>query len=399
VLVTHPGTQHSFRLAAELEHRDALMAFYTGAAFTAGGLVDSVWQGLPGRWRRILERRRIAGLSPRHLHCRVAGEIAALWRLRGGADAQQVMHRRNKCFQESIPDRALTTASAVIGFDTAAWILCGRCQEHSVPIILDQSIGHPDTKIATYKLVREQYPEWSDGIEARRCEVREAERQEHEKTSCIVAGSSFVKQTLVDQGVAPEKIRVNPYGVDCQRFRVSRHRHSGPLRFLFVGGINARKGVQLLIDAWRKLSTAGAELWLVGGASKNVLELLPDLPGLRYLGRVPNEEVAELMQQCDVFVFPSYFEGLALVILEAMACGLPVITTSASGGCDVITDGKDGWIIGPGDLTGLVDRMSYCLEHRQIVRDMGLAARATAERFTWSAYGDRWMQILAEVCG
>jgi glycosyltransferase involved in cell wall biosynthesis len=104
------------------------------------------------------------------------------------------------------------------------------------------------------------------------------------------------------------------------------------------------------------------------------------------------------MQQCDVFVLPSYFEGFGLVLLEAMASGLPIITTTATAGPDILTEGTDGWNIEPGDLASLVERMNYCLEHPAEVREMGRQARATAQRFTWSAYGERWMRILAEVC-
>jgi alpha-maltose-1-phosphate synthase len=98
-----------------------------------------------------------------------------------------------------------------------------------------------------------------------------------------------------------------------------------------------------------------------------------------------------------VLVFPSYFEGFGLVLLEAMACGLPVITTTATAGPDIVSAGEDGWIIESGDLGALEEKMTYCLEYPEIVRQMGLQARATAERYSWSAYGDRWMTILAEL--
>jgi glycosyltransferase involved in cell wall biosynthesis len=399
VLVSHPGTQHSFRLAAQLHRREALLGFYTGLAFAAGGVADGIWRLLPTKLRRRLSNRRMIGVPPSRLHRRPASELAALWRVRRGGNGQEVWHRRAEMFQRSIPDSALSASSAVIGFDTAAWILSARCGALNVPLILDQSTTHPDAKLPAYALAQQQYPDWSEGIEPRRREVREAEQQEHEGAARIVAATTFTKRSLIDHGVAARKIRINPYGVDFERFTVRPHGNSRPLRFIFVGSVNARKGVPLLVDAWQKLGPRGAELWLVGAASKEALALLPELPGLKCWGAVPHEEVAALMQQCDVLVFPSYFEGFGLVLLEAMACGLPVITTTATAGPDIVTQATDGWIIEPGDLAGLIETMNYCLEHPQVVREMGLAARATAERFTWSAYGDRWMEILAEVCG
>jgi glycosyltransferase involved in cell wall biosynthesis len=77
-----------------------------------------------------------------------------------------------------------------------------------------------------------------------------------------------------------------------------------------------------------------------------------------------------------------------------MASGLPVITTTATAGPDIITQNKDGWIMGAGDLDALVETMRFCLENRDEARGVGITARATAERFSWEAYGDRWAEIL-----
>jgi starch synthase len=398
VLLAHPGTQYSFRLAAELQRRGALSAFYTGLAFAKHGWIDRLSSLMPAHWRRRLANRCLAGVPSKRLYRRPASELAAMWRLRRGCDSQQVWHRRAEQFQQSISDGALTRSSAVIGFDTASWVLAKRSTFRGIPFILDQSIGHPDAKVPAYALVRQQYPTWIEGVAARRPEVRAAEQVEHDTAVAIVAASSFTRRTLIDHGVAEAKIRVNPYGVDTDRFEGKHASQSRCLRFIFVGLINARKGVPLLFEAWHKLRASGAELWLVGSASKQVLPLLPETRGVKHFGRVPHEEVPALMQQCDVFVFPSYFEGFGLVLLEAMASGLPVITTTATSGPDILTEGEDGWIIEPGDLSSLVQKMTFCLEHPQIVREMGMRARSTAERFTWSAYGNRWIQILSEVC-
>jgi glycosyltransferase involved in cell wall biosynthesis len=398
VLLAHPGTQHSYRLAAELERHHALFGFYTGIAFPPDGFIDRTMRALPAQWRGRLANRRIAGVPPNRLHSRPMSELSTFWRGGRGGDSQQVWHRRAERFQCSIPDAALDRASAVVGFDTAAWLLARRCAARGVPFVLDQSIGHPDAKLPAYALVREQYPAWTDGVSARRPDVRAAEQVEHDGATAIVAASSFTKRTLVEHGVDAAKIYVNPYGVDCTAFQVGRRDGQRPLRFIFVGAVNARKGVPLLVDVWQKLAAANAELWLVGGASKQAVSLVSDVRGLKHFDRVPRAEVAALMQQCDVFVLPSFFEGFGLVLLEAMACGLPVITTTATAGPDIVTDGENGWVTASGDLEALMARMSFCLDHPHVVREMGSHARATAERFTWAAYGDRWMQILAPIC-
>jgi len=104
------------------------------------------------------------------------------------------------------------------------------------------------------------------------------------------------------------------------------------------------------------------------------------------------------MSESDVFVFPSYFEGFGLVLLEAMAAGIPVLTTTATAGPDIITQDHDGWVTEPGDLNMLVNAMQFCLQNRDQIATMRETARATAERFSWDAYGDRWHAILERAC-
>jgi starch synthase len=325
-------------------------------------------------------------------------ELLAQWRLRRGVDEQEVMHCRNEDFQRSIPDSAFQKPDVVIGVDTASWILAERCREIGQSFVLDQSTVHPDAKQAMHHTVRTRFPEWSStGFEMRLPMVRQAEIREQHNATLIVCGSSFSKQTLIDHAVPAEKIRIIPYGVDSERFKRSVHQPPRPFRFVFVGIVTARKGVPILIEAWKQLSPKNAELWFVGATSSDARRLIPELAGLRLLGPVPQMDVPTFLQQCDVFVFPSFFEGFGLVILEAMACGLPVITTTATAGPDIISHDQDGWIIEPGDLDGLVRTMRSCLENRNRVAEMGRKARATAEKFSWDTYGDRWVTILQDV--
>jgi glycosyltransferase involved in cell wall biosynthesis len=398
ILVAHPGTQHSARLAAELARRNALSGFYTGVAYSAHGLVDRICHVVPQAWERRLRKRRVVGVQSRLLHARPLNELAAHWRLRHGGNAQEVWQRRGERFQHSIPERALRAASAVIAFDTSAWILAERCAAHGVPLLLDQTTPHPDAKLPIYRQLRKRYPEWDDWSELRRPVVRQAEEVEHQRATLIVAGSTFVQNSLISHGVPQSRIRVNAYGVDTNEFRPNGQRADQPMRFIYAGAIRGRKGMPLLIEAWRQLRPRGAELWIVGAASSATQHLIPDLPGLRVLGAMPREQLATTLRECDVFVFPSFFEGLALVVLEALASGLPVIATTTSGAADVITAGQDGFLIDPGNVAALVELMNACLEQPAMVREMAQKARVTAERFTWSAYGDRWMQILADVC-
>jgi glycosyltransferase involved in cell wall biosynthesis len=213
----------------------------------------------------------------------------------------------------------------------------------------------------------------------------------------IVVASSFSRSTLVSQGISEDKILINPYGVDLELFHPpASPRERRPLRFLFLGLISARKGIPLLLEAWERMRLRDAELWLVGPVSERERALIPDLPGLKVLGKHPHQELPNLLRQCDVLVFPSYCEGFAMVILEALASGMPVITTEATAGPDLIQDGVEGRLIPSGDMDALCAAMTDFASAPDKLESNALAARRCAEKFSWDVYGDRWQQILRD---
>ena len=327
-------------------------------------------------------------------------ELLALLRQKFGTEAQIALHERNDNFQRAIPDDEIAQSDVVVGFDTSSSILADRAAKARRALILDQTIAHPRSKNRVYELIRRQFPDWSDDLEVRAASVSTAEDAEHRKANRIVVASSFTKSTLVENGVPAEKILLNPYGVDLRRFSFTEGPRSGrPFRFLFAGLVCARKGIPLLLKAWEALGRKDAELWIVGPVSPTAPGNWLDGARAGFFGKLSNTELAGVMAESDVFVFPSYFEGFALVLLEAMASGLPVITTTATAGPDIISPERDGWIIEPGNLDALVETMRFCRENRDRITEMGANARRTAERFSWDAYGDRWVEILQAVAG
>jgi alpha-maltose-1-phosphate synthase len=396
-LVVHPGTQHSADLARELERLDALAGFHTGfVAGDGGGWARHLGMlGFP--LRRKLSKRRARGVPASKTHLQIGLELASQAFRALGHDGQAHFHWRNERFQRAVPDRAISEADVVIGFDTSSWILAERCRALRRPLIMVRTIGHPDANEAANKLLASQFPDWAETAELRLPQVRQAEQIEFDEASLIVGSSRFTHDTLVAHGVASDKIRIIPHGVDIERFSVGPTRRNRPFRFIFVGSLSSRKGIPLLLDVWRRMVRSDAELWLVGSISTKVRTLLPDLPGMRVWGHVPGHRVPDMLQQCDVFVFPSYFEGFGLVILQAMACGLPVISSQATAAPDLIgAPGNGGWILPTGQQEALEQTMAYCCAHQDEMLEIGRIARSIAERHSWQAYGRNWLPVLKE---
>jgi glycosyltransferase involved in cell wall biosynthesis len=191
---------------------------------------------------------------------------------------------------------------------------------------------------------------------------------------------------------------INPYGVDWARFAAApaSDRSQRPLRFLFLGSHLARKGLPVLFDAWRALGTkrGDAELWLAGHCGERERALIPELPGLKLLGLVPHADVPALLGQVDVFVLPSFFEGFGLVLLEALAAGVPFISTPHTGAADLPADPVLGQLVPAGSTEALVAALEQALAHPPDRAAVRAAVRALEPRFSWEAYGDRWADLL-----
>jgi len=202
----------------------------------------------------------------------------------------------------------------------------------------------------------------------------------------LMCNSTFTKRTLVNAGIASEKITVTPYGFPVVD---PKPRQLGDkVIFLNAGTQNLRKGLHLLYRAWRKaqFSADEAELWLVGKMTLPE-QLVRDLPGsVKIWNSIPRSELMELYKQASVFVLPSLADGFAMVISEAMSRGVPVITTENTGGPDVITHGKDGWIVPVGNEEALVNQMKWCVENKHRVEEVSIEAIERAKQWQWSDY-------------
>jgi glycosyltransferase involved in cell wall biosynthesis len=322
------------------------------------------------------------------------------WRARNAARAvgeEAAFFERNRRFQEAIPDREFLSANVVIGFDTSAWLLGRRAKALNRTFILDQSIGHPVAKERIFESLRQRFPEWSNSAPKKSAEIMAVEREEHALADVIVVPSDFVKQTLVEEGVDESKIRIIPFGTDLALFHPPEKRDGKRVVFLFVGGLTARKGLPVLLEVWRQLALPDAELWLAGSGGIPPRESRTLPPTVKVLGPQGRQQVASLMRQADVFVFPSFFEGLAQVQIEALATGLPVIGTHESGVGGLITDGVDGKIVPAGDVCALADSMRGLAMDHELRRRMQSAAIEKRGQLGWNIYGDRWAALLAAI--
>lgn len=210
----------------------------------------------------------------------------------------------------------------------------------------------------------------------------------------ILVPSEHIAGELARHGTPRDRIAVVPYAADTKRFRPDPNKSSDVERctFLFAGGITQRKGIKYLLEAWRRVRRPGWTLQLLGALPSDPGPLRSYLGEVENLGRVGHAEMPARMAAADVFVFPSLFEGSAVVTYEALACGLPSIVTPGAG--SVARDGLDGLLVPPRDVDALAAAMARLGESPDLRARMAASARIRAEEFDWPRYH---AAIVAEV--
>jgi glycosyltransferase involved in cell wall biosynthesis len=159
------------------------------------------------------------------------------------------------------------------------------------------------------------------------------------------------------------------------------------LRALFVGSLGQRKGLSYLFRAVDSMSPA-VELTMIGARPFSPCPALDRaLAGVRWISSCSHQDVLTEMAAHDVLVFPSLFEGFGLVLLEAMAMGLPVITTAHTAGPDLITEGIEGFIVPIRSPGAIAEKLDLLRREPDLRATMGEQARQRAREFTWEQYG------------
>lgn len=221
----------------------------------------------------------------------------------------------------------------------------------------------------------------------RRCNNRKRTLQECDQ---ILAISSFVKRSLIEAGFRAEKIAVTPLGVKFEDYPLTDGTEDGGFTTLYIGSVSVAKGIHHLLKAWQLNgwgNNNSVRLVLCGQVSPTIRDLLAeyDFSNVKTPGFV---DPRDYHQDASVFVFPSISDGFGKAPLEAMAAGLPVLTTENTGLPDIITDGCEGFIIPAGDPKSLADRLDRLRERPDTRNKMGEQALKTAREQTWEKHVD-----------
>lgn len=401
--ISHPTGNQNSRNAAEAFYKAGqLEKFYTTIAWDSQ---TNLAKCLPNSVAALLKRREfntipaelITTQSSREVCRLLAGKLKlnSLTRHETGLLSVDAIYQAFDNFvARQLPGQ--TGVSQMYSYEDGALATFKAAKQHNLQTLYELPIGYWRAAQQIMGEEAQLKPEWANTILSTRNSPKKLARKDEELALAdkIIVASQFTADTLKLSAVYDKEIIIIPYGSPQPVKQANFKRHK-KLKVLFVGGLSQRKGLSYLLDAAQLLNDK-IELTVIGSRITKCAPLDAALQQYRYIPSLPHQEILKEMDQHDVFVFPSLFEGFGLVILEAMARGIPVITTAHTAGPDVITDGEDGYIVPIRSAEAIAEKLELLANNRDLLDQLKTAALAKARLFSWAKYQSQLITLLHE---
>lgn len=337
---------------------------------------------LAARTRAFPLRELVRLLAPR------AGLRSLVKRETGPFSVDAVYHSLDRRVATRLPRGGF---SAVYAYEDGALASFRAARAHGLATLYDLPIGYWRAARNILLEEAEREPEWAATLHGNQDSAAKTARKDEELAlaDLVLVASSFTLRTLEEAPAFSGTVVLLPYGAPAPAAVTAmpaRPRNSTRLRVLYVGSLGQRKGISYLFRAIEELAGA-VELTVIGTKPMAACPPLDAaLARVRWIPSCSHTEVLAEMAAHDVFVFPSLFEGFGLVLLEAMAMGLPVITTPHTAGPDLIDNGVEGFIVPIRSAPALVERLDFLRREPGVRAEMSERARFRAQQFTWANY-------------
>jgi glycosyltransferase involved in cell wall biosynthesis len=295
--------------------------------------------------------------------------------------------------------RRIAFCDAFIAISGAGLLTGRKVQDSGGRFICDRGSTHQRYQ---ENILAEEYRRWSVPQPLAKPHITVREEEIYATADAITVPSTVAKRSFLQMGLAPEKIHVIPYGVRLDHFTRTEAPPQDSFQILFAGQVSLRKGIPYLLQAFARLKHSKKHLTIVGAIQDDIRSLLATLPteDVTFTGSLPQPELAKKMSASHLLVLPSIEEGLALVQGQAMACGCPVLATTATGAEDLFTDGREGFIVPGHNIDALTEKMQQIADDPTLQRRLSEAALLRVKNLGgWDQYGEIWDKLLHQLTG
>lgn len=291
-------------------------------------------------------------------------------------------------------------SDAFIFYRTEGYTTTRRLKEeesHTV-CIMEEVNSHVDNQ---YAIMQQEYRSICRGKYPEKIPDHTMRLKTYESADYILCPSEFVRGSFIQRGFAPERLLKVNFGFSPMKQTgcpaVAQNKEC--FRVLYVGQLHFRKGLRYAIEAFRRLKHPKKEFVIVGSRSGITgLEKIQLPNEVLFTGTLKGEALNEQYRRASVFILPSLEEGLALVQLEALSFGIPILITTNTGGSDIIMDGVQGFIVPPADANALAEKLQHMADDKLLLESMSEQALKTAHAYgSWDLAVKRLADILTPI--
>jgi len=277
-----------------------------------------------------------------------------------------------------------------------------KAREQGMKVIVDHSIAHPkEMERQMNKILKRNQGRFNKYQETHPSDMFwKLVLEDCTKADILMVNSDYVKWSFIQEGYEADKIRVIQLGVNPEFKEIKpEYTTSDKIKLIFSGGFVVRKGALVILDAIKILENKKINFSLDIVGSIGTVEI-PDwvtkLQNIIFHGYVSQIKLNELLKISDIYIFPTYTEGSAQSVKEAMSVGLPVITTKQCG--SPIIHGENGWLIEDDNADALADAIITLGENKILQKKLGGQAAITIkESHSWDNFANEVLKLYKEI--
>lgn len=402
-LVSQIGAREHYAIPRALERAGALYKFYTDV--WCPKKLATFLQTFPDPLRSVSNRRHPDIAASKVVSFSFRSSLRAFkWSIQRSMLSDEDYYRHHINFGKSF-SRAVTehirdshTSFDKIGFfgySTGSLETLRYLASTSCFTVVDQiSPGKIHKEIVLEESRR--WPGWAKSLPVLYSPFQERLKEEWTLASRVVVNSTWSKKALIKQGVPKDKIVVVPLAYTPPKMEIQPHERPSDqvLRVLWLGTVNLGKGIPYLLQAAKLLLSRNVRIKIVGPLEITEIGQSFAPPNVEFVGRVSRDRASSEYREADVFVLPTLSDGFAITQLEAMAHGLPVITTPNCG--RVVRDETDGFIVPPRDAEAIANAIATLDDNRDLLSEMANAAYQTSKFYTMEHLTEHLAEALGE---
>jgi glycosyltransferase involved in cell wall biosynthesis len=388
VMVIQQGARRNYTYAVQLESEALLHSIGTDAAWSkdSRGLIKYIGS-------RFFSRREIRNIEIQRIYTTITPNLITFF-LRNIVSQEKIFSIIDNCLGISLCLRIRKIPKVIVNYAGNGGIFLKFARKRGAKIVTDFVITPLHLEIQRTEYFN--WPNWESNPPSL-AEIEYYRKRTYsiikESDLCFCPSQTVARDLRDSFSVDPAKILIMPYGTS--RVLV-RQQDPVPGRVLFSGAAGLRKGIPYLADAALRLKEICPEIEIrVAGTVTDIVRLKPETRALNFLGHLNREEMADEMSRADIFCLPTLAEGSATAIFEALANGIPVVTTASSG--SIIRNEAEGIIVPERDGHAIARALCRIVRDRELRARMSLAALASAREYSDDRCGDIFIRAIREI--